>query len=94
MNYAEQTIIISEVLSISKQVTSLDSEKEKEASTLAHCFLDLQESFNKFNNELLPKINQNLNEEEIDDLLLDIGEEFRHILYHIKDSKFYNYLQE
>lgn len=30
--------------------------------------------------------------DEIDELLLDVGEEFRHIIYHIKDPKFYDYL--
>lgn len=43
----------------------------------------------------LPKLfSERLNEEQIDDLLHKIGEEIRHILYHIKDPKFYEYLRE
>ena len=32
--------------------------------------------------------------EELFDVLIDIGEEFRHILYHIHDPKFYKYLED
>ena len=85
--------LLANVLSKCKKVTRYDSEEEKEAWTLAHAFLDLDGSFKKFSNDLLPKLfNENLSEEEIFDLLLDIGEEFRHILYHIQDSKFYDHL--
>jgi hypothetical protein len=43
--------------------------------------------------EQLPRLtNSQLTAPEIHDLLLEIGEEFRHILYHIKGPKFYRYL--
>ena len=44
--------------------------------------------------EVIVNFQKNLNPEEMNSLLLDIGEEFRHILYHILDSRFYAYLRE
>jgi hypothetical protein len=53
----------------------------------------LEESFGKFLEEQLPKLTDDHGERpEIYDLLLEIGEEFRHILYHIRDPRFYRYL--
>lgn len=79
----------------SRKVNSYDREHEKESETLAHCFIDIEESCKCMLNELFPKLlSSNMNEDEVDEILLDIGEEFRHILYHIKDPKFYKYLQE
>ena len=80
-------------LSKCPDVTRLDQGDEKEAWTLAHTFGDLEESFRKVLEEQLPRLTQDqLEVSEIYELLLEIGEEFRHILYHIKDSKFYRYL--
>jgi hypothetical protein len=42
----------------------------------------------------LPKLaREELSPAEAFDLLLDIAEEFRHILYHIHDQKFFEYLE-
>ncbi len=83
---------LAERLSKCAEVTRFDGQ-EKEAWTLAHAFADLEESFRVFLDDQLPKLAQeNLEPEEMHDLLLDIGEEFRHILYHIQDPKFYRYL--
>ena len=76
-----------------KDVMQFDAGEEREAWTLAHAFGDLEESFRRFLEEQLPRLtNGQLTGPEIHDLLLEIGEEFRHILYHIKDPKFYRYL--
>jgi len=56
---------------------------------------ELEESFNKFLHEQLPKLtNDQTSTSELYDVLLDIGEEFRHIIYHIRDPKFYKYLTD
>jgi len=82
-------------LSKCKYIKKFDKKNEPEAWTLAVTFNDLEDSFRKILDDLLPKlIQKELNESEIKDLLLDIGEEFRHIIYHIKDSNFYGYLFE
>lgn len=78
------------------QTLSREYSEEKdraEAWTIAHSFSDLEESFRKFLDVLLPKLlKEELTGEQIEDILLEIGEEFRHILYHIKDPKFFEYL--
>jgi hypothetical protein len=67
--------------------------QKTQASTLAHAFLDLEESFRRFVEEYLPALLQrDLTESEVCAMLEDIGEEFRHILYHIRDPRFYRYL--
>ncbi len=84
---------LAERLSKCPEVTRYDTGQEKEAWTLAHAFADLEESLRAFLDDQLPRLAQgNLQPSETYDLLLDIGEEFRHILYHIQDPKFYKYL--
>jgi hypothetical protein len=75
-------------------VAAVSKHGDEEAGTLAHAFGDLEESFLQFLDDLLPRlVNNDLTAEEIESLLLDIGEEFRHILYHVADPQFYDYLQ-
>lgn len=74
-------------------VTRLDEETTRESWTLAHAFSDLDESFRRFSNELLPKLmDAKIDEATIYDILMEIGEEFRHVLYHLRDPRFYRYL--
>lgn len=83
---------LAEILSHSKDVTKYDDADNKEAWTIAQGFSDIEESFQRLLN-LLPKLlDDKITDSEINDLLLDIGEEFRHILYHIKDMRYYDYL--
>ncbi len=80
-------------LSKCPEVTRYDTGEEKEAWTLAHAFADLEESFHAFLEDQLPMlVKGDLPPSAMHDLLLDIGEELRHILYHIQDPKFYRYL--
>jgi hypothetical protein len=84
---------LAERLTTCKDVTQFDTGEEREAWTLAHAFGDLEESFRRFLEEQLPRLTSGqITGLEIHNLLLEIGEEFRHILYHIKDPKFYRYL--
>lgn len=75
-------------------VSKFDSDNDPEAWRLAHSLIDLEESFKEILNNSLPVLRKADSEEEIHDALLDIGEELRHILYHIKDPKFFSYLFE
>jgi hypothetical protein len=85
---------LAERLSRCSEVTRYDAGKHKEAWALAGSFADLEGSFRALLDEQLPKLAQgNLSPSETYDLLLDIGEEFRHVLYHIlEQQKFYKYL--
>lgn len=90
---AERMNQFAKILSRCKKVNDFDDKKDKEAWSLAHSFIDLEESFKTLLNELFPKlIDKNIKEAEIEDTLLEIGEEFKHILYHIFDPKFFRYL--
>ncbi len=75
-------------------VSKLDSDNDPEAWRLAHSLIDPEESFKEILDNSLPALRKASSEEEIHDALLDIGEELRHILYHIKDPKFFSYLFE
>lgn len=94
-DFAAELQQIAERLATCPHVTRYDTAEEKQAWTLAHNFLDLAESFKTFLNEQLPRLKDGrLSAEEINTLLLDIGEEFRHILYHLRDAEFYAYLRD
>lgn len=76
------------------EVCRHSSAEHDEPSTLAHAFADLEESFEAFRRALLPKLVAGSADAQADyQVLLDIGEEFRHVLYHIGDTRFYRYLQ-
>ena len=62
---------------------------------LAHAFADLEESLWTCLEAQRPRLTDGqLETSEIHALLLDIGEEFRHILSHINDPKFYRSLDD
>jgi len=81
-------------LSRCPEVTRFDEGQHIEAWGLAGSFADLEDSFRALLDEHLPKlVQENLSPSEMHDLLLDIGEEFRHVLYHIlEQQRFYKYL--
>lgn len=86
---------LAERLSHCPDVAKFNAGDDIEGWTLAHSFADIEESCSKFLNDQLPKLAQSeLSDSELYELLLDIGEGLRHILYHVKDTKFYQYLQD
>jgi len=90
---AEKLLKLAANLARCPAVTKYDTAEEKQAWTTAHAFIDLEESFRTFLNEQLPRLlNDDITQQETYDLLLEIGEEFRHILYHINDPQFYKQL--
>ncbi len=67
---------------------------QEEPGTLVYAFSDLEESFRKFLDEHLPRLADPLVQgEQLEDLLLDIQQEFRHILYHIHDPQIFRVLE-
>lgn len=95
MDYIKKLEILVQNLRKSQKVKSYDSPQEREADTLGHSLLDMEESFKVIMNDHIPRLMQNnITEKEIDDVLFEIGDELRHILYHIKDPKFYEYLKD
>jgi hypothetical protein len=75
-------------------VRAKDTNEDHQASTMAHGFLDIEESLKKLSDEYLPTLEKgDATDEQLDELLFDIGEELRHVLYHINDMAFYSYLR-
>jgi hypothetical protein len=70
------------------ELAKFDMPHEAEAERLAHALLDLRESFAKYIDVLLPRLLKAPDEEMIG-CLYEIGDEFRHIAYHLRDPKFF-----
>jgi hypothetical protein len=95
MDNAERMIKITHNIKKSQKVNGFNTDEINEAGTIAHGLLDIEESLNAITHKFLPLLSsENISEEQVDDVLFDIGEELRHILYHIKDMRYYNYLKE
>jgi len=93
MEYIEKLRVIVKNLEKCKRVTKYSTPTENQADTLANSFLDIEDALGKIINEQIPKLYLGeLDANEVDDLILDIGEELRHLLYHIHDTKVYGYL--
>ena len=91
--FAADLKALAERLDKCEQVRRYDTVAEKQAWALAHNLLDLAESFRTFLEDQLPRLHDaSLSCTELDDVLGDIGEEFRHILWHIHSAEFYAYL--
>jgi len=93
--FAEELKQIAERLDVCEQVRRYDQNDEKQAWTVAHDLVDLAESFRTYLDELLPRLKSgNLSADEVNEVLIDVGEEFRHILYHIHNSQYFAYLRD
>lgn len=74
------------------EVAKFDTSGHGEAWALAETFGDLENMFRGFLEDELPKLIQ-AEGEELSGLLIEIGVDLQHILYHIIDhQKFYKYL--
>ncbi len=92
---AEDVRRLAERLSALPQVNRYSDNEHDEAWTLAHAVEDLEESFHMLMAEKFPRLTQDdLSDDELYDLLLEVGEEFRHIRYHLRDPRFFRYLTE
>ena len=66
----------------------------EEGNSLAYSLSDLEGSMRVFLDEQLPKLaDPSVQGEELEDLMLDVREEFRHILYHLHDPEFFRVVE-
>jgi hypothetical protein len=77
-----------------EEVRRFNTFEHNEANTLAHAFHDLEGSFRTLLDKHFVRLAEKGSNGDLNSILLDIGEEFRHILYHIRDPAFYGYLNE
>ncbi len=75
-------------------ISRFDSENEPQAWVIAHAFSDIEDSCIKLLELFQKLIPPTGSDKEILDVLNDIGEELRHVLYHIRDMSFYRYLND
>lgn len=67
---------------------------EEESGTLVHAFWDLEESFRRFLDEQLPRLaDPSVQGEQLEDVLMDVQQELRHILYHVHDPQLFRVLE-
>jgi hypothetical protein len=63
--------------------------------TLAYAIAEIEESLRSILERHLPRLaDPDADCSKLNGTLLDIGEELRHVMYHVKDAKFYAYLME
>lgn len=94
MNESEKLHKVKELakrLKDSTKVTTLCLQDEPGEWSVAYSFVELEEAFQK-TLDLLAKLSKKQSKEALEDTLLELGEEFRHIIYHIQDNRHYSYL--
>jgi hypothetical protein len=76
------------------EVAQFDMPGEPQGDTLAHALSHWEDSFAAILDELLPKLvkEEAASAEQTNDILHDLGDQLRHILYHIRDTKYFRYL--
>jgi hypothetical protein len=76
-------------------VAKFDERTDKASASLAYCFDSLEGHFREFLENQLPQLAAGkLSDQEVCDLLHDIGTVFGQILWHIRLPRFYHYLEE
>jgi hypothetical protein len=76
----------------SKALSGYDVPGEpREGERIAHSILDIDESCQRIRDQIVPRLlNATLDEAGIDDALHDLREEYRHILYHLREPRFFD----
>lgn len=66
----------------------------EEGQSIAYSLSDLEGSMRVFLDEQLPKlVDPSVQGEALEDLILDVREEFRHILYHLHDPEYFRVME-
>ena len=90
----ENTIALSERLSSIASVNRFDTPDEPQGVTIAHAVADIQRSCHDVLEVIMPQLIAASSVTDIEDALTDLGEELRHILYHVRDTRYFSYLTE
>lgn len=71
----------------------MSQSQESEAETLAHAVVDIDEVCKVVTNQLVPRLfDSAATDEQIQEALADLGEQFRHFLYHVRDPQYFRFL--
>lgn len=94
MDKAKKFIKLTSNIRLSAEVNRLSTSDYDSASSMAGGLLDIEQSFAVINQNLLSGLMEdNLSDIQVNDLLEKIGYELEHILYHINDMRYYDYLK-
>lgn len=83
---------LAQVLAASDMVKRLDTRDEPGAWRLAYALVEIRHSFARLDASIMPALEAANESIHVDNSLHEIGEELRHVLYHIKDSGYFDYL--
>jgi hypothetical protein len=99
MSKHQKLLTVSRVIELGQQLSKIpevaqfDKPGEPQGHTLAHAVSHGEDSFATFLDNLLPKLaNEMASAEDLIDTIHNVGDELRHILYHIHDVKYFSYL--
>ena len=99
MSKHQKLLTVSRVIELGQQLSKIpeiaqfDKPGEPQGHTLAHALSHWEDSSATFLDNLLPKLaNEMASAEDLIDTIHDVGDELRHILYHIQDVKYFGYL--
>ena len=71
-------------------VEQFSDEQRDESDTLAHALLDVLEASRELSDRISRILEAGVTEEE----LHGVGEELRHVMYHVNDSRYFAYLAD
>lgn len=80
------------VLAKLPSVRQFDLPDEPQAWTMVYSLTDIEESCAVLLDTLLPKLLKQNSPKQAEETLWEIGEELRHILYHIRDMRYFESL--
>jgi hypothetical protein len=88
MSDIQKTKLLNEVLSRSVRVTRFNSGDFVEADAIANAIVDMEKTFKVLTENLFPKLLETQRESaDTDEILWEIRDNLRHIVYHIKDCR-------
>jgi hypothetical protein len=90
--YAREWANLAGRLHVLPIASSIAKPGERMNWALAHGLLDIEEASQAFVAKLTRLKTENLDEAQVKNLLFDIGEDLRHVMYHISDMPFFKYL--
>lgn len=93
MEFIEKLNVVKRNIEKFERVTKHSTNEENQVDTLANALLDIDESIQILKEQISKLYLNDLAKNDVEDLILDIGEELRHILYHINDTRVYDYLR-
>lgn len=97
MNTDKTTLVseiqrLAQVFATSDTVRKLDTKDEPGSWRLAYALVEIRHSLARLETLMMSTLDAANEANYVDDCLHEIGEELRHVLYHVRDSGYFDYL--